>query len=425
MMRSASVLALLMLGVLAPRAVSAQERADTLAEMQRQILILAEEIQKLKLGERIEELPIQDRGLGPAGATVYRSTKRGVSLASYGEAVYQNYSATQDDGTQSTRKDQIDYLRAVLYVGYTYNEWILFNSEIEFEHGSTGKGGEVSVELAYMELMFSRAANLRAGLLLIPVGIVNEKHEPTTFFGTLRPLVEQVVVPSTWRAIGVGSYGELTPWLNYRAYLVEGLKAEGFSAASGIRGGRQSGARAVAEDFAVTGKLEALPFSGGLIAGSIFWGRSGQGLVDSLGAIGAPTFVWSLHTELAIGGIEFRALYAQNTVGQSDRLSAVLGSTVGSRMEGWYLNAGYDVLPLFLHASTHYLAPYIQYERANTHAAIAGAAPANPAYDVTVLTLGLMYKPNPWVAFKADFRDTKNGAGTGLNQWNLALNYLF
>ena len=424
-MTRVGVLIILLLGMFVGQPASAQERVDSLAELQRQILVLAEEVSKLRLGESLYDRPSQERGLGPAGSTVYRSTKQGVSLASYGEAIYQNYAATADDGSPSMRKDQLDYLRAVLYVGYTYNEWILFNSEIEFEHASTGKGGEVSVELAYLELLFSRAANMRAGLVLIPVGIINEKHEPTTFVGTLRPLVEQVVVPSTWRALGVGSYGEIASWLNYRAYVVEGLNAQGFSASSGIRGGRQSGAKAVAENLAFTGKIEALPFTGGMLAGSFFWGRSGQGMEDSLGVLDVPTFVWSVHTELNLAGIDIRALYAQTTVGQSDRLSAAVGSTVGSRMEGWYANASYDVLPLIIPGSTHSLSPYVQYERANTQASVAQGATPSGGNDTRVLTLGLMYKPYPWVAFKADIRDVRNEAGTGLNQWNLALNYLF
>lgn len=423
-MRLASALLLGATYIFVSAGAIAQEQADSLAELRRQILILAEEIDKLKLESSLTQRPVQDHGLGPAGDAVYRAAGSGISLASYGEALYQNFAEANDDGTPAGRSDQIDYLRAVLYVGYTYNTWLLFNSEIEFEHASTGEGGEVSVELAYMEFMLARAANLRAGLLLVPVGIINEKHEPTTYVGTMRPLVEQLVIPTTWRAIGIGSYGDIVPRLRYRAYLVEGLRADGFSS-SGIRGGRQSGARAIAEHLAVTGKLEVLPFDGGLVAGSFYWGRSGQNLSDSLGAIEAPTLVWSFHGEFTHGGAELRALYAQSTVGQSDRLSTLVGSVVGSRMTGWYVTASYDLLPLLAPASDHSLKPYLQYERVNTQAAVAPDARPDPQMDVGVLTFGLMYQPTPWVAFKADFRDTNNKAGTGLNQWNLALNYLF
>ncbi|MEX0601699.1 MAG: hypothetical protein WD295_00060, partial [Bacteroidota bacterium] len=272
--------------LVSPAEVFSQE-PDSLKELQRRIDILAEEIEAMKLGEVAETRYEAQRGLGPAASKVYQLKKTGVSIAGYGEVVYENYATKRDDNQDAGKPDKIDYLRNVVYIGFRFNDWILFNSEVEFEHGSTGKGGVVSVEFGYVELMFSRAFNLRAGMVLPPLGIVNEKHEPSTFFGTLRPQVERLIIPSTWRTNGVGVYGEIAPGLNYRGYVVEGFNAKSFSDADGVRGGRQSGANALAENFGLTGKVEYSGIPGTIIGAGVYTGNSGQGAKDSLGTIDA------------------------------------------------------------------------------------------------------------------------------------------
>ena len=398
---------------------------DSLRELSRKLDILTEEFEALRSGEVMDEKYEPQRGLGPAGGRVYQRQKTGVSLAGYGEAVYENFSVMRDDDQPANKPDRVDFVRAVVYVGYRFNDWILLNTEIEFEHASTGKGGEVSVEFGYLELIFSEHANLRAGLLLPPVGIINEKHEPTTFFGTLRPQVERSIIPTTWRANGAGVYGTIVSGLGYRAYVVEGLNAAGFTDTDGIRGGRQNGALALAEDMALTGRIEYEGLPGTIVAASVFTGNAGQGAQDSLGQISAATTVISGHAEVAWKGLEVRALVAQTTINDAGRLSVMTGKTIGSKLFGWYVTAGYDVLPLFIPGSEHALLPYVQYEIFNTQEEVDPGFVANPANDRSILTLGLMYKPHPNVAFKADTRDNKNEAGTGINQWNLAVNYLF
>ncbi|MFM8332544.1 MAG: hypothetical protein ACKN9T_12715, partial [Candidatus Methylumidiphilus sp.] len=237
------------------------------SETERKTDILATEVEKLKT-----QLFIPDKreykseyGFGPAASQVYR-VKSGLSIGGYGEAMYTNYTA--DKGSS---KDSADLLRAVLYVGYKFNDWIILNNEIEFEHGTTGEGseekGEVSVEFSYLDFMLKDYANVRAGLTLVPMGFINEIHEGPTFHGNYRPQVERTIIPTTWREIGAGVWGEITPGLQYRIYGMNGLNAEGFES-SGIREGRQSGSKAIAEDFAFTGRIDYdMPFAPGLLAG--------------------------------------------------------------------------------------------------------------------------------------------------------------
>jgi hypothetical protein len=404
----------------------AQEASrDTLKEIQRQIEILTQEIERMKLGEVSETRYEPSRGLGPAAAKVYQLKKAGVSLAGYGEVVYENYATKREDDKEANKLDKIDYLRNVLYVGFRFSHWIVFNSELEIEHASTGKGGEVSIEFGYIDLMISKHFNVRAGMVLPPLGIINEKHEPSTFFGTQRPAVERSIIPSTWRTNGIGLYGELLPSLNYRAYVVEGLNAAKFTDTDGIRSGRQSGGNAVAEDFALTGKLEFDGVPGATLGVSFYTGNSGQGVRDSLGEISAATNLWSVHGECAWKSLELRALYARCTIEDAGRVSKLAGKTIGSTLNGWYIVAGYDVIPLIAPGSEHYLAPFVQYEQLNTQAFVPSGYSANKTNDRSAFVAGVTYKPHPNVAFKFDYRDNRNKAKTGVSQWNLALNYLF
>ncbi len=405
---------------------SSFSQIDTLSEIRRQIEVLTEEIERLKLGD-VDADPsyTPTRGLGAAAAKIYSLKKTGASIAGYGEILYQNYSKERDDNVASTKSDQLDYLRNIIYVGFRYNDWILFNSEIEFEHASTGKGGSVSVEFGYIELMLSKHFNFRAGMVLPPMGITNEKHEPSLFLYTLRPQVEQVIIPTTWRTNGFGAYGEIIPSLNYSAYVIEGFVAKSFSDADGVRGGRQSGSFSVVEDFGFTGKLEYSGINGAILGASFYRGNSGQGAKDSLGTISAATTILSAHAEYVWRGFETRALFAMSSVDDAGRVSKLAGKTIGSEMNGYYASIGYDVLPHFIAASEQALIPFIFYERVNTHASVAAGFFKNKAYDRSTVAAGVSYKPHPNVAFKIDYRDNANEASTGNDQWNVAVNYLF
>lgn len=407
----------------------AQTQSDSLKELGRRIEILTQEIERIQLGE-VQDIGLSvNTGFGPAASKVYQQKKSGVSIAGYGEILFQNFAENREDGKPSKKINTIDFLRNVIYVGYRFSEQIVFNSEIEFEHATTGEGaeekGEVSVEFGYVDMLISKNVNLRSGLLLVPMGIINLKHEPSTYFGTLRPQVEQIILPSTWRAIGFGSYGEIIAGLNYHLYITEGLNASEFSDAKGFREGRQSGSEALMDNLSASGRLEFEPFAGLTIGASFFAGKSGQGLQDSIDEINAGTTLLSAHGELNWQGFEFRALFVRTSLNQADRLSALTGKPIGSVMNGWYATLGYDVVPLFFDGSAHIIAPYVQYEKFNTQAKVADGFLASNANDRSILTLGLMYKPHASVAFKVDYRNNSNAATTGIHQWNVALNYLF
>lgn len=399
---------------------------EQLKELERRIDLLAAEIERSRTEGATEEAPVKGaKGLAPAASKVYGKS-RGVSLGGYGEAVYENFAKEREDGSASGRTDQFDYLRQILYVGYKFSDKVLFNSEIEFEHASTGKGGEVSVEFGYVEYQPSRRFGLRAGMLLVPMGFLNELHEPPIFHGSKRPEVETAIVPSTWRENGAGLFGEASAF-QWRACVVSGLSSSGFSS-SGIRGGRQSGARSRSENFALTGRLDVTGIEGLLAGASFFTGKSGQGATqDGLG-IGGRVTLWDVHLQYERRGLHVRLLGAKGRIEDAaliNKKNALIGSkSVGTGQYGWYVEAAYDLMTL-IPAGRWSILPFLRYEKLDTQDGVPEGFLEDPATHRSVLTTGVSVKPLPNVVLKADFQRHRNKARTGVDQFNLAVGYLF
>lgn len=401
-----------------------------LSEIERQIEVLAREIEQLKLGEAAPAVPESKDlryGVGPAASKVYG--RKGVSIGGYGEFVYQNFGGSRQDGEPSGLRDQVDLVRAVLYFGYKFDDRWVLNTELEAEHAVTAsdKGGEMEVEFAYLDYLFSRPLRARAGLVLIPMGLVNELHEPPTFLGALRPEVEQRLIPTTWRELGAGLYGDAGRF-SYRLYAVNGLNSEGYSA-EGIREGSQEGSEAAAENWAVTGRLDWTPISGALLGASFFSGDSDQGRSTPVGrSFAGRTTLFDAHADWKWRGVWLRGLYVRTTVGDAAAINEASGfmeeESVGSRQWGWYLQGGFDVLSL-RSGSRASLTPFVRYERYDTQAEVPAGYSRNPKNDVKVLTIGAVLKPIDPIAIKLDWQQRKNAARTGVNQWNVGLGYLF
>jgi hypothetical protein len=399
---------------------------DRLAEIERRLGILAEEMEDLKVGEAAVKVNRDQTisGLGPAASKVYQKDQ-GVSIGGYGEALLEFFDDSRDDGSESGAVDRFDFLRAVVYFGYKFSDSWIFNSEIEFEHASTSEGGSASVEFAYLDYLYRDGFNLRTGLVLIPMGWLNELHEPTVYLGAVRPRTENRIIPTTWRENGIGAYGAFGEF-DYRTYVVNGLDASGFSA-KGLRSGRQKGAKAKAEDFAWVGRLD---FTGvaGLTAGLAgYFGNSGQDLEDGEGdSIPVGTSIIDLHVEYRYRGLELRGLWARaeldDVAGLNDALGYTGNQSVGETLEGGYLQAGYDVLAGRGKSS---LTPYLRWEQINTQEEVPEGWSANPANDEQLFTLGLAYQPIEQLIFKAEYQNIDNEAGTGVDQFNLSMGYIF
>ncbi|MBK9797572.1 MAG: hypothetical protein IPP58_13970 [Holophagaceae bacterium] len=403
----------------------AQEQPDTekrVADLERRLEAMSRELETQKTGTAAPKTPEEGRfGLGASAAKVY-SAAPGLSVGGYGEFLYESKAATLQNGTLVGTEKKADALRLVLYTGYKFSDHIVFNSEIEFEHGGYSDEhpeGEAIVEFAYLDFHFTKALNLRAGMMLVPMGFINELHEPPAFLGARRPQVERTLIPATWHENGVGLHGDLPGNLTYRLYLMNGLNAAKFSAA-GIRDGRQAGKEANAQSLAWTGRLDWTPRPGLLLGGSFYTGNSNQSGVGET----IRTTLWDAHVEFRARGFQCRGLYTQ-TINAEAGIQG-LGATdpareVGTRQWGGYVEAGYDLLG----GGRQALVPFLRWERLNAQQSVVPGVLVQGENDQTVLTVGMNYRPIPNVAVKADLQTFKDRAQTGRDQINLALGFYF
>lgn len=400
--------------------------AGNVQKLEHKTDVLSQEVEKLRTMLTIpDDIEFKSAyGLGPAASQVYHVNK-GLSIGGYGEANYQNIVSDKGDA-----KDNADFERLVMYIGYKFNDSILFNSEIEYEHGTTGEGaeekGEVSVEFAALDFFIDPMINARAGMVLMPMGFINQIHEPPFYFGNNRPIVERKIIPTTWREIGVGLFGAITPELTYTAYVVNGLDAEGFDS-NGIRDGRQGGSQALAEDLGYVARMDYTPdaLPGVTVGGSAYLGDSGQDLEYNGQKADVFTQLYEAHVQWKYRGLEFRTLGSWGFIDDAGILSAAKGETVGSQNYGWYTEVGYDVLPLLFKDTPQYLAPFFRFEKYNTIAKAPEGFAGDPTKNQQVFQVGLQYKPIPEVVIKADYRNFTAAEGTLPDDFNLGFGFIY
>jgi hypothetical protein len=328
----------------------------------------------------------------------------------------------------------IDLRRLVLFVGHNFNERIRFYSELEVEHAvaSSTDSGEFEVEQAYLDGLFSRHFNLRAGLIIMPVGIINVYHEPPTFNGVDRPDVDVLVIPSTWREAGFGAFGELGPGVSYQLYLTSGFNANGFSAESGIAEGHQEAQLAYARNFGAVARLTYEPMLATIFGLSAYGGTSGNTLHDTVGNV--PLGLFEADARTRYRGFTARAEVAFLFIGDTGALNTAFTTgtpeqkgaiAVASQLRGGYVEAGYDVLRLLAPRTMQDVTLFFRYDYANTQAAVPAGFVVNPAFVRYTETLGLVYRPIPEVGIKADYRRHELGAGASYNELATALTWMF
>jgi len=347
------------------------------------------------------------------------------SIGGYGEVHYENPSGPDSPGI-------VNVARFVMFLAHQFNAKIALRSELEVEDAKVEAGdtraGEVSVEQVYLDYMLSPAATLRAGLLLAPIGLINETHEPTTFNGVERPALDNDVIPTTWRDIGLGVVGQIpgSSGLSYRVYLLNGLQASGFTADEGIRGGRQEGQLASFANPSFTGRLEyARP---GLKVGGSFWygGSANQDPALGTGTFDNAVALVSADARYETDPFSFRAEAVNIHVSNVEAINAAFGGQVGSRIAGGYLEGAYNVLTLVAPASHQRLDAFVRHERYNTQAGVPAGVVRDDALARRITTLGLTYKPVYNVAFKGDYQLRRNQAGVGEGELlNLGIGYQF
>jgi hypothetical protein len=333
--------------------------------------------------------------------------------------------------------------RLVLFVAHPITEDIRIYTEFEWENAVSCSGcvGSAEVEQAFVHArLLGDALALRAGLLLVPMGIVNQWHEPPVFHGVERPQVDTVIIPSTWRELGLGFAGNLQQIFRYELYATTTLNPLRLNE-TGLSAARMLGALAPAKAFAVTGRAEVEPILGA-IAGASFFVSDMGGNADYYTATGKkrslklPIIGYALDARARHWGFEARLVWSQFFLPNSDDLVAsyrqdgsplfpreATEGTVPTRIQGGYIELAYDALSL-LHVS-HQLLAFVRLETYDTQAAVPKGYKRNPNLDIDELTLGLTYRPIAQLVFKGDLQLRDRRLGWDEVQWDLGFGYMF
>jgi len=329
---------------------------------------------------------------------------KAVTVGAYGEMTYNQ--PESDNG-------ELDVQRLVLLFGYKFNDKTQFVTEVEFEHVE-----EVFIEQAFVNYAVGDNLSLRGGLMLVPMGIVNEFHEPTTFNGVERPEVDNVIVPTTWRELGVGVTGRFPDAsLSYQAYIFNGFKSVTTSGddvvgylngSSGLRGGRQKGIKSTVDSPTFSAKLDYYGLPGLRLGLSGYFGKTqAPDDLEKLDGANVGISMVGFDARYAFQKFTARGQFIYTALSDTEDYNALTGNNLGSALMGYYAEAGYNLLPL---TAKQKLFAFARYENYNTHADTAGSLEKNDAYNRTDITTGLSYHIAPGVVIKGDYQFRDNDA---------------
>jgi len=322
------------------------------------------------------------------------------SIGGYAELHYNNL-----DGSGSAKdKKEIDLHRFVLFLGHEFNDDIRFFSELEVEHAIAGdeQVGEVEVEQAYVEFDLNEHHAARTGVTLLPVGILNETHEPPTFYGVERNPVEKDIIPATWWAGSIGLSGEAAPGWGYDLVLHEGLATTAGDSYK-PRAGRQKSGKAVAEDLAATARVKWTGIPGTEIAGSIQYQSD---ITQSADATAGSALLYELHAAVERGAFGLRALYAMWDLDGSGPES--IGA---DEQEGFYIEPSFKITPK--------LGVFTRYNQWDN------AAGNSSDSEKQQWDIGLNWWPHPDVVLKADYQKQDHDNDNEQDGFNLGVGVQF
>ena len=324
------------------------------------------------------------------------------TFGGYGEMHYN--SLERDDS--SSDKDEIDFHRFVMFTGHQFSDSVRFFSELELEHSIAGedKSGEIELEQAYIEWDFATNHSAKAGLFLLPVGIINETHEPNTFYGTERNNIEKNIIPATWWEGGAAISGEISQGLSYDLAVHSGLyiPADKYKP----RDGRQKVGKAKADDMAFTSRIKYTAIPGLELAASLQYQVD---ITQGEGAAAVDGTLFETHVAWQQDDFQLRALYAQWDF--DDAINAYGGTAGADQQTGFYIEPSYRISENF-----GLFARYSQWDN------LAGN---NIDSEVDQFDLGLNYWLHTNVVFKLDYQNQDAPGKQGDDGINIGVGYSF
>ena len=292
--------------------------AETLEHVEEEVHLAMETIQQLKaeLNELKDAVKMQGEIQEASVSSIAKTAKKfeKLHIGGYGEL---HYNDTETDGNSKSKK--VDAHRFVLYFGYDFTDKVRFRSEFELEHAIAGEGqtGEIELEQMYVEVDMNDQTSIQTGVILVPVGIMNENHEPPTFYGVERNEVEKYLLPSTWWAAGVKVNHRLSNGLTLEAMVGEGLNGD---TTGYIRGGRQKSGNATANDLAYTVRATYTGLPG--LKASLFMNHQSDFTQDSSDNIEEMDLYGATAIYNFGDGFEVRALHARADFSGKDESGA-------------------------------------------------------------------------------------------------------
>lgn len=344
-----------------------------------------------------------------------------VTVGAYAEMLY-----NQPEGDNG----ELDVQRMVLLFGYRFNDKTQFVTEVELEHVN-----EIFVEQAFVNYSVGNNVSLRGGLMLVPMGIINEFHEPTTFNGTERPGMDNAIVPTTWREIGVGVAGRFNDInLGYQAYVFNGFKSteangagglSGFlGGSSGLRGGRQKAIQSTIDSPTLSTKLDYYGIPGLRLGLSTYFGKTqAEDDIETLEGANIGIAMVGVDARYAYDRFTARGQFINASLSDTEEYNTATGRDLGSALRGFYVEGAYNLLPMDKEQKLYVFTRYEQYD---THANTEGSLIRNEAYDRTDVTTGLTYHIAPGVVLKGDYQfrsnalegdDIKDRLNFGIGVW--------
>lgn len=380
-------------------ALATSSHAETsIQDLQKQLDSINARIQAMQIQKDSTEVSSHSGSDQSSGSSDYlRKLWGNTRISGYGELEY----IVRKDNGNGNGGNTLDPHRIVLNVTSQLTDWIDFNSELEWEHGGSdgGDDGSISVEQAYLTFKLNSAFNINTGVMLVPMGSINQNHEPVNFYSSSRPALDTYIIPSTWQEMGLGISGSLHKKIDYQLMAVSGLDGSNFNAAKGVREGRQGFKKDSNRNFAVTGRLDLRPIENLRTSLSLYSGNSAPS-----GSPTAYTTIAAIDGRYRFSDFELAGEYAHV---YQDR-PEVLSDEIGRRMSGYWVEGAWHALPAAWKKGKLANADavlFARYSELNTQdGGAVDPTKTSGKYDRNYTTIGLSFMPIPSVAIKADYQ---------------------
>lgn len=351
-------------------------------------------------GDQVEKIASQ----GGTGNTALARWAEKTQLGGYGEL---HLNQLHNNNPGGADKKEMDFHRFVFFLGHQFNDRLRFFSELEVEHNTVEGGkGAVELEQAYLDFMLTDTLSVKAGSFLVPVGILNETHEPNTFYGVERNPIETKIIPTTWWEGGAGITAKLGNGLTFDGSITSGMKADAGDKYA-VRAARQGLAEGTkAKDPAYTARLKWTGLPGVELAGSVQYQSD---ISQSTDPTAGAARLYEAHAVINKGALGLKALYA------GWRLDGSGPKAVGAdRQNGWYIEPSFKINDAW--------GLFARYNRWDNQAG--GGDGVDSSYRQ--VDLGVNYWPHPDVVIKLDLQKQKAPAGKDeLDGFNVGIGYRF